>query len=286
MPEEITGEETTQEETVSTGAEETAQTENDPIADVIVDGEEEPSEESPTGGEEEEEEEENAEEEAEPEQPDEKYAQLEAHIRDLNKALHIERQKAKQREQEKAEPLSDEQLRQLMREHIDDPDTLFNIVNYMAEQKAKSAGKEAIDANVLSAQKAQHDQIIATKWPDLMKDDTPLRQVADGVKQEFRIDNHPLGDLLAMGVVTLNALPKIEQDAYERGKQDGMKGKVEKTRKKGVKDTTLTPSGKSRKSNKFALDDHLVKTADQIGLTESQKKIYARLIAKNNMEEK
>lgn len=206
-------------------------------------------------------------------------------VANLNKALHQERQSKKgEKRTDEEETLTPDQLRQLMKEHKDDPDTMFNIMSYMMEQGSKKASREAIAKEEQSKKKALHDAYIAKRWPSMQDPNSELHQATMVAKKNLGIEDHPLSDYLAAASIICDQLDNIKNAEYERGKQDGLKGKVEDTRKKDVKESSLTPSGKTQTTGKSGtLKGTYADTAKQLNMTKSQKEIYAQLLKKKNI---
>jgi hypothetical protein len=214
-----------------------------------------------------------------------KAEKREAHIKDLNKALHQERKKSKETKTEDETPLTPTQLRELLKEHHDDPDMMFNIMDYMAKQAAKGVKVEAINETQVATTKKDVDSTLLEQFPDLAKDDSELRQDVETIKERFFIDkSHPLSDFLSIAAMSLINLPKALENAKDEGKREALGEKAEATRKKNVKETKLTPKGKvTGKASKLAgLSPDQAATATQIGLTGNQLKIYARLLKKKS----
>lgn len=209
-----------------------------------------------------------------------KVKKLESHIVGLNKALHEARQNVKEhKEVAETPPLTQQQLRQMFNEHKDDPEVLYNLVEYMTNQAAKKGTDDAVDATELSRKKAEHDKIVRSHWPDLDIPTSELRTQTDQIKRTLDIGEHPFGDYMAMGAMIIDQLPKITQDAYEKGKAEALKDKTNNQRQADIKQDKLTPSGK-KVAKSDDLSDNFKATAKQMGLTSAQQKIYARLVKK------
>ena len=212
-----------------------------------------------------------------------KLRKAEEQITNLNKALHAERQ-AKKADKPKGgdeEPLSEQQLRALFKEHQDDPDTLYNLVQYMAQQSAKGVKKEAINEAEISRKQKEIKQAIDEYYPDVYSDSSDLHRQVEEVKDHFHIKDHPFADFLALGILVHRDLEDHRKEAYEKGKEEALKGKTaDDKRKQDIKGKDLAPDSKSKKSKATTITPEIEETAKQIGLTPSQMKIYARLRAK------
>ena len=219
---------------------------------------------------------------AEPSELDGIKAELEAQkqkVFQLNQALHKTR-KEKAAPKEEAEALTKEQLKTLMKEHADDPETLYNITEYIASQAAKKHSTEAIDAQRLSQLKTETEKVIYERFPQLNDDSSQDVQVVNATKERLHIGDHPASTYLAASVIVAEAMPKQLEDAYNRGRADGLKGLADKNRKKNVKETALTPPKKPASQKPSGLTGTMKQTAKQMGLTDAQAKLYASFVNK------
>jgi len=218
----------------------------------------------------------------------EKITNLEKHVADLNRALHLERKAKKelkaQKEDKPETAISPDQLKKLFKEHADDTDTLFDLVNYMVEQGTVKGKEAAVDATELSRRKQVHDNFVYNAWPELAKDDSELRTQADTVKGTLGIEAHPMGDYLAMGAILVDQLPNIQKESYEKGKADALKEKANSQRKKTIKDNSLTSSGNAIKptDGSGGATPTQRETMDRLDMNPAQRKIYLRLMKKGN----
>jgi len=209
---------------------------------------------------------------------------LESHIANLNKAIYQKRKANKELKASKEEKpevqLSHDQLKQLFREHADDPDALCDMVDHMIKQGMAKGTQEAVDVTELSRRKQIHDNYVYNAWPDLAKEDSELRTQANTVRDTLGIDNHPMGDYLAMGAILVEQLPNIQKEAYEKGKADALKVKADGQRKQGIKDNALTSPGIPAKSSGDGLTDSQRETMNMFNMSDERKKIYIRLLKK------
>jgi hypothetical protein len=201
-------------------------------------------------------------------------------VSDLNKALHTERQ-AKKSAKEESPPLSKAELTKLMEEYKDDPGTLLQIISYTAEQAAKGASKEVIDQNKVSENKKETDAFLQKNYPDIFKEDSEMRQAVDKTKAEMGLDSHPYGDFVGVAVQMLINAPSIIKQVYDRGRNDALSGKAEKTRREVVKESGLTPKGKSQPKESSTLTDSQKDVASKLGLTGSKLRTFEKIVGKN-----
>lgn len=210
---------------------------------------------------------------------------LKQQINDLNRALHHERQKAKERDKAKEsdEPvLTDAQIKELIRTHGDDPDTLLQINRYIAEQAAKKASKESVDAQQLAQMKAKVDAHVSTAYPELYQEGSQARGYVEKIKGSLNLSSHPFGDYLAASAWVADNIEVIKKQEYERGKEEGLKGKVNETRKQNIKTSAPIPPKPASKKVSVKIPDEVREVADRLEMTPDQMKIYAKLRGKSN----
>ena len=215
----------------------------------------------------------------EPDPVTERVKSLEAQLHDLNRALHHERQKAKEAKQPEAE-LTDEQLVNLMKEHGDDPATMLNIMKYAGQQAAKKAGKEQADVAQVSQLKHANDQYVAKKWPEIYTNPA-VKAGIDQYKSLMRLTDHPMADHLAASAWVADNLEAMQREWYDRGINDGLKGKVDKARKDNIALKAPAPAaGRQKATAGPKLSGTANETFKQMGLSKGAAEIAARLIAK------
>jgi len=208
-----------------------------------------------------------------------KVTQLENDKSNLKKALHEERQEKKRLAKDKKgdgdeEPLSKAQLLKIMEEHQDDPATLLNIIEYQAKQVARGVKKDALSEAEMSSRKKEADALVRERIPNLDDDTSDNRIQINHVKSALGLDDHPLGDLFAAGVIAFHAAPKIKEYWYEQGKKDAL---ADKGRKEDIEDGKL--GGTKKGQDKGGGSKVSGATVKQLGLSPRQQKIYEKLIA-------
>ena len=144
---------------------------------------------------------------------------LRKHTKDLNIALHKERQAKKQLTQKGDEeaPLTDAQIVGLLEAHEGDAATQLQIMKYVAQQSQKKGTEEAVNQAEVSRMKKEIDSLILDSFPDLAKEDSELRVGVNTTKDNLFLDDHPLGDFLAVAAMVYNDLDNIRNEAYELG---------------------------------------------------------------------
>lgn len=206
-------------------------------------------------------------------------------IKNLNIALSEQRAKRKEEKGEKEPALTEPQLLALFREHKDDPDTLYNLTKYMVDQGSKKGKEEAVDAAEISRNQKEISNELLKQYPDLADDSSDIKQSVSKVKSNLRIADHPYADLLAISAMTYNSMPDLLKAEYEKGKAEGMKAKnTEEARKEGIKNGKLTGGNGDNKPKKPSMSKNAMDIANRIGLSESGKKTYLKLLAKKTEE--
>ena len=161
----------------------------------------------------------------------------------LNKALHEERQ-AKKAEKAEDVKISEAELTKLLEEYKDDPQTMKNIMRYIAKEEARGAKKEALDEADVASKKKEVDTFLRGDLPDLAKDDSELRGVVNNIKKHLGLEDHPFGDLFAVGAHMAMNRKQLLQGAFDAGKKAALGDKGEAARKDVIKGNELLKGGK------------------------------------------
>jgi len=269
---------------------ETATAEQDPAAEVILDGFSLPGKD----------EEEAPEKEAAPE-PDEAtapepkakddveqrlakiekdYTSASAHIMDLQKALHATRQENKSLKEGKGageEVFTDAQLKAILEEHGSDWGVAMNVFRQMAKQEQAKAGKQIVDDVETKQVRTNLDGFLSREWPEAMQDGSEARNAIQSAKEHFRLDSHPYGDFLAASAHAMTNIKTIIKNAEERVRKEVLEGKTEVARKQVVSSTKLADKGSKAAAPK-GLPVDVTSKAKQMGLNKRQTEIYAKLL--------
>lgn len=212
--------------------------------------------------------------------PDDKEAQLQDLIRknkDLNRALHEERQRGKAKGDGKDEVvLTDQQIEGLLTEYKDDPKTLLNIIKYQAQVAAKGAAKDATTSADVAKRKQELEGFLYKNYPDLTRDDSDLRMAVNKAKTELGIEDHPFGEFFATAATNLMAMPHLLKNAYDKGRKDAEEGNAEKSRKELVKGSGLTPGKGKAKAEGAPSAPEMSDVAKRLGLKSPQQMALLR----------
>ena len=221
-----------------------------------------------------------------------KVQKVEADKKNLQKALHEERQskkKVKQTDDEEA-VLSDTDLAKIIQEHKDDPAVLLNAVNYKVQQAMKKGKTEAIDEVQTKQRATQLNNALRSKFGDLLDDESSdLRVSINKAKDFLGMADNPFGDAIGAAAVVFDQLPTIQKLAYEKGVKDALEGKVERNRvsniEKGKSLFTKRADGNGQPKDKdTGATESQLDTARRLGFKPGtpQFKMYMGQILKSN----
>jgi hypothetical protein len=171
---------------------------------------------------------------------------------------------------------TDAQLHQMMRENKDDPDVLFQIVKQMTKQAGDSTLKSAEAKAEIKNRRKELEGITEKVFPGALKDDSP---VYDGVQQtmtNFGLDDHPYGDVMALGIMTLNNLPSMIENARKDAQKQGLGKAADQKRKAKIKDNSLADKGSKKTSTKLSPEAN--ETASRLSMNKRQKELYAKFL--------
>ncbi len=215
---------------------------------------------------------------------DPEKAELLRKNKELNRALHEERQKRKVATEKEEVVLTDQQVLGLLEEYKDDPRTLLNVIKYQAQQAAKGETKKAVEDEGMKAKKAEADAYLSKSFPGLNEEGSELRAAVDKTKEYIGVKDHPLGDLVGVAVEYLRAGPVLMRQAYEKGVADAKAGKVEEARKGEIKETVLSPKGSPPGKKGEASSADIADVAKRLGLkTPQQIALLKKLRAGNKI---
>lgn len=185
----------------------------------------------------------------------------------LNKALHQARQKNKQTNSDEPVNYSDEDLVGLVDRYKDDPAALLQIMRFVGTQSAK----QQTDFANLEKVKQNHDAYVVDRWPEMADEDSELYQQANETKQALKLEDHPLGDYIALSTLICEALPDLQKVSYDQGVNDAKKGTVKANRQieTNIQKNKLTPSHKENVGGE-SMSAISRKVAKQMNLTKRQ----------------
>lgn len=236
----------------------------------------------------------------EKEEVDPKYAEMEAQIEKLKKdnsemGYNLRQLSKEKKKEEKKEPVfTKNQLLGLFNDHKDDPDMLFQVVSTMVDQGVKDASKVVEETVELREKKSTARKYIQDFYPTAWEENSDLNAgIQDAVKWA-NLDDHPMAEELAMGVVVLQSLPTMIKEIQEKAVQEAeaklseqnkenLKEKSEAARKKGIKDSqpakTETKTGASDKKESVSLNESQAEVAKRLNMGPAQMKKYAAMMA-------
>jgi len=210
------------------------------------------------------------------------YTNASSHIKDLQAALHKERQEKKalkDKGKDAEEYLTDEQVKAILEEHGNDWSTVLRVVNHQAAKAAAKTKGEVLNDVETKAAKDRLDNYLKTEWPEALQEGTEIRGHIEKIKGDLRLDDNPYSDFLAAGAFFLTNWKNAAKQIEEKAKAEALGDKVESKRKEVVKKTGLTKTaGDSKTVPPGLLPANLAEKAKQMGLNKRQQAIYAKLV--------
>ena len=211
---------------------------------------------------------------------EDKVDKLEEDKKNLNTALHQARQDKKTTKTDTVAPLTESQLKQILEDNPNDVDAQFNVLKYLSEQIARGVSSEAINATEVKRKKGELNTFLVERYPDLKTPDSNIRKEVDETKSMLGLGDHPYGDYFAVAARVLDELPDLLKKAYEDCKSGKSKKDIEDARTDTIKKGKLSSSKTGADKDTESLTKEQDETFTQMGLTDSQKKIAKKLVAK------
>ena len=209
-------------------------------------------------------------------------SRLENDKKNLQIALHKERQAKKKKTDEPEATLTKEQLLGIMQEHGDDPNILLNVVEEMAKQAAKGVKKSAMTEIESSRRDGDAEQFLQKQFPQIYEDGSPWRTQVDSVKSQYEFEDSPFGDFLGLAVTVLHNYEGLYTQAVEKGKQEALTGEADKNRTKELNANTVkTKKGKT--SSAAGLTTANLQVAETLGLKGKALETYKKMISGSNV---
>lgn len=163
-----------------------------------------------------------------------------------------------------------------MREHKDDPDVLFQVMRQMTKQEVSGVEERAVDSAETAQVKQNLSGFLDKNFPDIRDEGSELRKNTDDAIDKFHLNDHPYGEFLAVGAFLFAQLPDMVENAKKEGREEALKTKAESTRKKSIKDSSLSAKGKKGKKS-AEVPKNYAEVTDKLGMNKRQKEIYAKL---------
>ena len=188
--------------------------------------------------------------------------------------LRKESKKAESTEGDKPQ-FTDAQLLKILEEHRDDPAVTLQVMKHMTEQAAKTTKKEAVEDSTLLQQKTQADTWLKANIPQLYEDGSELREKTDEIRSTLRLNDHPLGDFLAVAAAQVSAIPNMIKQAREDERKKALAEAAETSRKAAVKGGG---PASAKADHKGGTDETSFRASGKsMGLTGSQLDIYIQM---------
>lgn len=209
-------------------------------------------------------------------------ARLETDKKNLQIALHKERQAKKKKTDEPEEAtLTKEQLLGIMQEHGEDPNVLLNVVEHMAKQAARGVKKTAMTELESSRRDTDAEQFLQKQFPQIYEQGSPWRTQVDQVKTQYEFEDSPFGDFLGLAVTVLHNYEGLYNQAVEKGKQTALTGEADKNRSKELNANTVKTS-KGKKSSGAELSATNLQVAETLGIKGKALETYKKMMGGND----
>lgn len=224
--------------------------------------------------------------EGDEEDPQELIARLRAENekakKDRDRAFYNLRNAKKTEKKESKEPeFSDAQLLDLLEQHSDDKPVMLQIIKQVAKQQSGDMADAKIKGQEIKQKKATIDNFVLQNYSTFVTDDTPEHQELQKAKAFMHIEDHPLGDYLAIAALELAGLPKTIEQVRKSAVEEALKKNGEAGRKKAVKETSMGDSKPKKKiveSDDDNSESRFLATAKQMGLNKEQTKTYLKMV--------
>lgn len=152
-------------------------------------------------------------------------------------------QKAEGADGKKTPPLTDAQLLKIMEEHKDEPAVLLQVFKHVSEATGEKIKKETTEDASILQEKAQAEAFLKQNMPGLFDEESDTRQKVDEARGKLRLNDHPLGDFLAVAAARMVAYPEMIRQAREDERKKVLAEMAEGTRKSGVKNAAPAATG-------------------------------------------
>ena len=197
----------------------------------------------------------------------------------LNRKFYNLRKESREKKTEGAEgdkpQFTDAQLLKILEEHRDDPAVTLQVMKHMTEQAAKTTKKEAVEDSTLLQQKTQADTWLKANIPQLYEEGSELREKTDEIRSTLRLNDHPLGDFLAVAAAQVSAIPNMIKQAREDERKKALAEAAETSRKAAVKGGG---PASAKADHKGGTDETSFRASGKsMGLTGSQLDIYIQM---------
>ena len=274
-------------ETLDTGE----QDEDSAIIDIGAEKETESEEDSQTDAEGTEEQEEAEEavgdsSDGDEEDPQEIIAKLKAEKekaeKDRDRAFYNLRNAKKSEKKESKEPeFTDAQLLDLIETHREDPAVMLQIMKQVSKQQSGEMADTKIKSQELKAKKQQIDGFLTQNYGPYMDDGNPVSQELKKAKEFFHINDHPLGDYLAVAAMELANLPVTVEAVKKQAVEEALKKNGETSRKKAIKESstgTSKPKSKVEPSPDNDNESRWLANAKQFNFDKKQTESYIKMM--------
>ena len=202
-------------------------------------------------------------------------AELQKEIKRLGYAL---RKAEKKDTGKKDDTFTDAQLLQMMKDHQDEPEVLFQIMKQMSKQAGDSAAKTAESKAEISSKRKELTGMVDKTFPGALKEGSTLYDGIQGHMGKFGLSDHPYGDVLSLGLLTLENLPTFYKNIQEQTKKELLGSNADKKRKDNINAGKLADKGGKQTAAKLPTD--MGDTAKRLNLkTKRQRELYQKFLS-------
>jgi hypothetical protein len=171
----------------------------------------------------------------------------------------------------KAPPFTKAQLLRVLEEHQGEPAVQLQVWDSMLESALSQNEKKFTETAEITAKKSQTESWLRQNAPALFDDGSELRMQTDTMRQQMKLEDHPLGDFLAVAAAQMAAYPEMLKKEVEKAREEERKkllGETSEKARKGAIKGAAPAGGKRSPSAAGAADEATyIKQAKGMGLT-------------------
>jgi hypothetical protein len=181
----------------------------------------------------------------------------------------------------KTEKKSDEpqfteaQLLQILKQHQDEPEVALQVMKEIAKQSAKGIEASTEKKAEIQQTRGQIETYIGSVFPDWKSEESPIRAGIEKAKSMYHLEDHPLGDELALGMIEFQRIPAIIKAEVERVQKDALGKSAEQKRKQSIAAGKPTPSTGKKGAGESPLSTTELETAKKLGINPQK---YAKFL--------
>lgn len=192
-------------------------------------------------------------------------------------------EKEKRDKEATAEPkakFSDGQLLKILEEHAGEPAVLLQVMKHLTDGKAEEVEKKAAESAEIRQQKKVAEDWVRTNAPQVYDEGSEMHQQHQAVKAQMHLEDHPLGDFLALAAGQMASYQENLKKAIEQAREDERKkvlSEMNQTTRKGAIKGAAPAGGKSSPAAGAASEAAYYAQAKAMGLSGSEAKEYVKI---------